>query len=220
MTEQPVGQVVGQTQTPMGHMPSPTGHKRWLCLGGSFNPIHVGHLICARSAAEIGGFDGVRLVPAAANPHKGSVELAAADERLLMCQLAVAGDLFFEVDPIELSRPGPSYTIDTANAFLARGEREVHWLIGTDHVARLHQWHRFDELVSRVRLVLMRRAGEPLNVNGLDPRVRAIVEAIVEVPQIEIRATAIRARVRSGRSVEHLVPTAVARHIESRNPYR
>ena len=137
-----------------------------------------------------------------------------------MCRLAVAGDAFFEVDPIEIERSGPSFTIDTASAFQARGEAEVHWALGTDHVARLHTWHRFDELIRTVRFTLMRRAGEPFHRDGLDARVQTIVDQIVEVPQIEVSATQIRNRVQEGKSIEHLVPPGVARWIANRHLYQ
>ena len=213
MIEQPAHQTTGQSLA--------TG--RTLCFGGSFNPIHVGHLICARQAAEVGGFNRIRLIPTAANPHKvenGSVDVAAAAERLAMCRMAVVGDPFFEVDPIEVERSGNSYTFDTAAKFIARGEKSpIDWLIGTDILSRLHTWHRFDELLGIVEFVVMRRAAEPYELENLDPRVQNLVARIVEVPQVEASATAIRQRVCAGKPIDHWVPASVARHIANGRLY-
>ena len=199
----------------MGTTPADT----WLCLGGSFNPIHVGHLICARHAAETLGYRGVRLVPAAANPHKGSADLAGAADRLRLCELAVEGDPFFTVDGREARRPGPSYTFDTAAELAAETGQRVAWLIGTDLLPRLHTWHRFDELLETVDLVVMRRAGHPIELAGLHPRVAGLAGRAVVVPAIDITATAIRSRVKSGVSIAYFVPLAVEREIFDRRLY-
>jgi len=206
-----------------------TQNRRLLCLGGSFNPVHVGHLICARFAAERAGFGGVRLVVAQVNPHKlgpaDAADLAPADDRLSMCQAVAAGDPFFTVDARELARPGPSYTLETARSLLADGSEpgpRVAWLIGTDHLPRLHGWHGFADggLSDVVEFVVMRRAGHPVDLGPLDPRVRAIAERSVEVPQIEVSSTLVRRRVRAGRSVAHLTPPDVVGHIERGGLYR
>lgn len=191
-----------------------------LCLGGSFNPIHAGHLICARIAAEEAGFGGVRLIPTGSNPHKPAADLAAAEHRVAMCRLAVAGDPFLELDDREARRPGPSYTFDTAAELAAETRQRVAWLIGTDLLARLHTWHRFDELVEAVDIVVMRRAGHPIPLEGLHPRVAALAGKAVVVPAIEISATMIRTRVQAGLPVTDLVPACVARYLANTGVYR
>lgn len=194
--------------------------RRLLTLGGSFNPIHFGHLICARAAAEAAGYAGVRLMPAGANPHKPTADMATASHRLTMCQLAIAGDPFYVVDNREVRRSGASFTYDTAHALsLATGER-VAWLVGTDLLARLHTWHRFDELIEQIDFVVMRRAGHEIDPAGLDPRVAQLAAGAVVVPSVEISATIIRDRVRDGLSIEHFVPPAVARFIADRGLFR
>jgi nicotinate-nucleotide adenylyltransferase len=187
--------------------------RRLLTLGGSFNPIHVGHLVCARAAAEAAGYAGVRLMPAGANPHKPTADMATAESRLTMCQLAVAGDPFYVVDGREVRRPGASFTYDTATELALTTEERVAWLVGTDLLARLNSWHRFDELLLKIDFVVMRRAGHAIDLAGLDPRVAELAERAVVVPAIEVSATTIRQRTRSGQSIEHLVPPAVARFI-------
>ena len=197
--------------------------SRILTLGGSFNPIHVGHLICARAAAEAAGYTRVRLVPAGANPHKPTADratnMATAEHRLTMCQLAVAGDPFYAVDAREVRRAGASFTIDTAFEISKKTGECVAWLVGADLLAKLHTWHRFDELVQSIDFVVMRRAGHAIDANGLDPRVAALAERAVVVPALEISATMIRERVRARKSIEHLVPPAVARYIRNERIY-
>lgn len=200
--------------------PATIGDRRLLCLGGSFNPIHLGHLITARAVAESLGLPGVRLIPAAANPHKAGHDVASASDRLEMCRLAIAGDPFFVVDDLEFHRPPPSYTVDTVERIAGDSSVRVPWLIGTDLLPKLHTWHRFAELIERAELVVMRRAAYPIDVTGLDPRVVAIAERAVTVPQLEISATAVRQRVRAGMPISYLVPMAVVEWIDARSLYR
>src|SRR5690606_12868952 len=119
-----------------------------LWFGGSFNPIHNGHLICARAVAERAGFDKIVLVPSAQPPHKpDATDLASPQDRATMCRIATQEDPLFAVDDLELTRPGASYTIDTVAELKQRGEQEVNWLIGADMLAILPQWHRPEDLI-------------------------------------------------------------------------
>lgn len=206
--------------TAITNPPAAIGDRRLLCLGGSFNPIHLGHLITARAAAESLGLPGVRLIPTAGNPHKIGQDVAVAEDRFEMCQMAVAGDPFFVVDPIELRRPPPSFTFDTVTAIAGDSGERVPWLIGTDLLPKLHTWHHFDELLNRVAFVVMRRAAYPIDPSGLDPRVVALAERSVVVPQIELSASAIRGRVRRGESIEYLVPPPVAQFVAINGLYQ
>ena len=201
---------------PVVHAPP----RRVLTLGGSFNPIHVGHLVCARAAAEAAGYTAVRLMPAGTNPHKPTADMATAVHRLTMCQNSVAGDSFYAVDAREVQRSGASFTIDTAFEISGSSGERVPWLIGADLLPRLHTWHRFAELLLHIDLVVMRRGGHTINLHDLDPRVATIAEASVQVPSIDVSSTDIRRRVRTGLSIEHLVPPAVARHIANHDLYR
>src|SRR5580698_1852552 len=120
-----------------------------LCLGGSFNPIHLAHLLCARAAAEALGLGGVVLIPARISPHKtlpspsgaANSPTATPEDRLAMCRLAIDGLKGFEVDDCELQRPAPSYTIDTVREFIRRGWGKVHWVLGADQALSLPMWH-------------------------------------------------------------------------------
>lgn len=196
---------------------------RRLYVGGSFNPIHYGHILCARFSAEAAGFDRVVFVPAALNPHKDpSADLADSSHRLAMIERAIRGDPFFEVDAIELSRPPPSYSIVTAEELLRRDPSagRIAWLIGADILPRLHHWHRFDELPQKLELVAMNRAGRELDLSLCDPRVAEVCHRFVEIPEIEISSTMIRKRLAAGLSIEHLTPPAVVKYIREHHLYQ
>jgi nicotinate-nucleotide adenylyltransferase len=197
---------------------------RILCFGGSFNPIHHGHLICARAAAEAAGFEQVLLIPSARPPHKlGHLDLALALDRLTMCQAAVDGTPFFAVSDIELRRSEPSYTLTTARELKTTGvisQAKVAWLIGEDTVPQLPTWHRPAELMAEVDLVVMRRPGSLTQWEALPEPFRGLQRNLVDAPQLEISATEIRRRVAAGKSIRYLVPPAVEDVIRERNLYR
>lgn len=193
---------------------------RRLWFGGSFNPIHHGHLLGARAAAEAAGFDRVVLVPSALPPHKlGAKEMASAEHRLAMCRAAVEGDERFEVDDLELARTGPSYTVDTARQLRRRGWTEVPWLIGADTVPMLPQWHESDALLAELTFVVMGRPGHDLDWPSLPDKVRALRDKVVSGPQIEISASDIRRRVATGRPIRYLTPPAVESYIRVNSLY-
>lgn len=192
-----------------------------LLFGGSFDPIHHGHLIVSRAAAEELGLDQVVLIPAANPPHKDAALLTPAEHRLAMCRLAVDDDPQFEVSAWEIARAGPNYSLHTVRHFqktLPAGSR-IHWLLGMDSLLELASWHRPAELASACTLVTAVRPGceapdlESLG-EALSPKQIAVIEEhILETPLIDIRATAIRARVRGGQSIRHLVPERVRGYI-------
>jgi nicotinate-nucleotide adenylyltransferase len=207
----------------------PSGNSRWLCLGGSFNPIHYGHLRCAKAAAELRGFDGVLLIPSAQPPHKPDLaDLAPPDARLAMTRLAAqfmnqtAQDsrIRFDVDDLELRRSGPSYTIDTADQLLRRGWPEVWWLIGADMLNYLPKWHQADKLLDIARFLVMARPGFQFEWDSLPPPFQRLRENVVPVPAIDISSTDIRRRIREGRSIEGLTPPPVVEYIRENGLYR
>lgn len=191
-----------------------------LCFGGSFNPIHLAHLICARAAAEVLGFDRVMLIPSALPPHKPKDrDIAPAEHRLAMCRLAVKDDPLFIVDDLEIRRGGPSYTIDTVHALRQAGHDEVHWLIGADMLNYLPQWHLAGKLVKETQFIVMRRPGRRLNWSKLPKPFQPLHQRVVNVPQIDISATIIRERLRMGRSIAYLVSDAVGQYIHAQRLY-
>jgi nicotinate-nucleotide adenylyltransferase len=194
---------------------------RQLWFGGSFNPIHFGHLICARSVAESAGFDRVILVPGRQPPHKSAdTSLVAPHHRLKMCQLAVAGDLFFQVDDLELNRDGPSYTIDTARQLRARGEAEIAWLIGADMANLLPRWHDPAGLMAEMRFVLMARPGWIFDWSSLPGDMQKLRSSVVTAPLLDISSTALRDRLAKGQSIRYLTPEAVVDYIQREGLYK
>jgi nicotinate-nucleotide adenylyltransferase len=193
---------------------------RTLWFGGSFNPIHSGHLICARAVAESAGFDRVVLVPSRQPPHKpGDTTLAAAEDRLAMCRLAVAGDERFEVDDLELHREGPSYTIDTVRELKGRGHGEISWLIGADMAVSLPRWHDPAGLLSEVNFVLMARPGWVMDWEALPMEMHKFKSNVVEAPLLQISSTGLRERLWSGKSIRYLTADGVVDYIARRGLY-
>lgn len=191
-----------------------------LCLGGSFNPIHHGHLLCARAAAEKGGFGRVMLIPSRQPPHKpGQSDLASPEQRLRMCQLATSGSALFDVSEIELFRPGPSYTIETAIALRDNGLKQVYWLIGADMLLQLPNWHRPLDLLNELTFIVMARPGFTIDWAALPREYRSLEANVIEVPQIQISATEIRRRIRAGLSIDYLTPPAVVDYINTNRLY-
>jgi nicotinate-nucleotide adenylyltransferase len=186
-----------------------------LCFGGSFNPVHNGHLICARAVAEAKGFDHVLLIPNARSPLKPhDPDWVEPCHRLRMCELAVARDPLFTVDDIELNRPPPSYTIDTVRELKrTRGWKELSWLIGADMVEVLPRWHDPIALMCETNFVVMARPGWTFDWEKLPAEYRALRDHVVEAPLIEIGATEIRKRVREGKLVRYLTPDPVVDYI-------
>jgi nicotinate-nucleotide adenylyltransferase len=178
--------------------------------GGTFDPIHHGHLILAREALETLGLERVVFIPAAQSPHKLHREPAPPRVRLEMVRAAIAGEPRFSCDEAEVERPGPSFTIDTVERYAATHPgAELHCFIGHDNVRELHTWRRIAELRARVRFVVFERAG---------CEVRHDFAHVTR--QIDISATEVRARVARGESIRYLVPEPVRAIIERDKLYQ
>jgi nicotinate-nucleotide adenylyltransferase len=186
-------------------------------FGGSFDPIHHGHLIVARAVLESLELDELRFVPARAQPFKAGRHEVPPELRARMVALAIAGEPRFALERAELDRPGPSYTVDTLRLLRAREPgAEFVLLLGADAAADLHLWREAKAIPSLARVVAFARPGSSpaaLSPAGLP------VERIVAVPAVDISATDIRARVREGRSVRYLVPEGVAEFIAAHRLY-
>jgi nicotinate-nucleotide adenylyltransferase len=194
---------------------------RTLCFGGTFNPIHHGHLICARAAAEASGFDHVLLIPSSQPPHRsGQKDLAPAQHRLTMCQLATRDVPLFSISDLELRRSEPSFTLQTARELRREGHDEVFWLIGGDTVPQLPKWHQPDALMREVGFVVMARPGWAFDWDSLAEPYRSLRQNVVQTPLIEISATDVRRRVAEGKGIDYLVPPAVRDYIRQRGLYR
>jgi nicotinate-nucleotide adenylyltransferase len=179
--------------------------------GGTFDPVHHGHLILAREALEKLGLDRVIFIPAAQSPFKPTEISASAELRVAMVRVAIAGEDSFELDESEIHRGGTSYTIDTVEAAHARWpDATLWWLIGEDHLSQLPKWHRYGELVKLTRFAVFSRTGNGTLANDF-PRLTR---------QVDISATEIRTRVARGDSIRYLVPEAVRALIEEHQLYR
>ena len=184
-------------------------------FGGSFDPIHVGHLVMAESAVDSLGLDRLYFIPNARSPLKTGPPRASGRDRLAMIRAAIRGNPRFEVLDLELRRPPPSYTIDTVAALPRRGSDKLYFLIGTDALSEFDRWHRARELARRVTLAVLRRPGSP----GARPPAWARRWREVEAPLVDVSSTALRDRIRRGRSVRYLVPDRVASLIRKRGLY-
>jgi len=178
--------------------------------GGTFNPVHHGHLILARQALEEFKLDRLVFVPAAESPFKIQNHSAPAGDRLAMLGLAIAGEDRFSVDPLEIERGGISYSIDTVNLFRAREPgADLFFLVGEDNADRLTEWHRFKELKKLVCFVVLSRSEDFQSP-----------EYPVVQRRIEISSTEIRNRVANQESITYLVPESVKHYIEQHQLYQ
>ena len=182
-------------------------------FGGSFDPVHIGHLMVAEAAAEQLDMR-VRFLPAREQPFKGAAHNATPAHRAAMLELAVAGNPRFTVERIELDLPVPSYTVPTLRALAARepGNRFA-LLLGADAVRDLASWFEVEALPGLADVIAFARAGS-------EPVRHRLVSRTIEVPAIAVSATDIRARVRAGRSIRYLVPEAVRAYIGEHDLYR
>jgi nicotinate-nucleotide adenylyltransferase len=187
-------------------------------FGGSFNPPHIAHLIGAEIAREALDLDRVILIPAAIPPHKQRMDLPSGEIRLWMLEAAIESNPCFEASDIELTRSGPSYTVDTLRQLKAKNaEAQLVLLIGMDNLEIFDSWRSSDEILSLAEVAVMVRPGH--STERVKPELLERVK-FVEIPLLDISGTAIRERVRSGKSIHYWVPTAVERIIESEGLYQ
>lgn len=179
-------------------------------FGGSFDPVHHGHLLLAQDALEQLELDRLVFVPAGVNPHKlQHAPVASPLQRLKMLQTATAGVARFHCDPIELERQGPSYTVDTVEAYKAIWpEANLFLLIGEDNLAKLHTWHRIERLRELVELVCFGRTAEDGTASPPGNYLRL-------TRRIDISSTEIRLRIARGLPIHYLVPESVRALIQS-----
>jgi nicotinate-nucleotide adenylyltransferase len=196
-------------------------------FGGTFDPVHYGHLILAEQCREQGRFDQVWFVPAARPPHKADHALTRFDRRVEMLQLAAAGNPAFRVEALEADRPGPSYTADTAAELHHRHPGHDFWLlVGADTLADLGTWHEPARLVGLVGLLAVARPGHPVPPDaevrarlGLPDGVALRYET-VDSPLIDISSRDLRLRAAAGRSLRYFLPRAVEVYIHEKKLYR
>jgi nicotinate-nucleotide adenylyltransferase len=191
-------------------------------LGGTFNPPHLGHLICAQEAYLQLGLDRVTLIPARVPPHKPVEDEPGAEHRLELCRLAIEGDERFDVSDIEVVRDGPSYTVDTLEELHSSApENELFLIVGGDIAAGLPGWYRPEQVLSLATLAVARRRGTSRAAVARALRSLAGGERarFFRMPRIGISSTMLRDRVRAGQPIKYYVPDPVERYIHRHRLY-
>ena len=191
-------------------------------LGGTFNPPHLGHLVCAQEAHAQLDLDVVLWIPTNVPPHKEAPEDPGGRARLALCEAAIAGDARFEVSRIELERAGPSYTVDTLRLLSDQApEDELIFIAGGDMARSLPSWREPEQVLSMATFAVAERAGAARH--DIAEQLRALSDAEVTffaMPRIDLSSSDVRRRVAEGRPIRYLVPDAVAGEIERQGLYR
>lgn len=186
-------------------------------MGGTFDPIHIAHLILAEEVRERLDLDRLLFVPAARPPHKDERAVSPFEHRLAMVRLAIEGNPALGLSDIEMERPGKSYTIQTIRELRSRlGGDRLTFIIGADSLAAFLTWKNPMELLSECRVVVVGRPG--ISLDGLDENVRERA-LILETPMFDVSSSDIRDRVSAGRSFRYLVPPGVWDYIREKNLY-
>ncbi|MBN2290188.1 MAG: nicotinate-nucleotide adenylyltransferase [Candidatus Glassbacteria bacterium] len=190
-------------------------------LGGTFDPVHLGHLIGAQAAAEQLELDKVLFVPAAQPPHKSSVPISEAGHRVAMLELALTDNDLFGIYLDEIERGGASYTVDTIRRFkdLSGGADEVFFILGADNLAEFTTWKDWQGICREARLVSLKREGSNSGCYRVPEQLQQVEIAWVEMPLIGISATDIRIRCAAGKSIRYRVPDTVAGYIGAHGLY-
>ncbi|MFH5182715.1 nicotinate-nucleotide adenylyltransferase [Paenibacillus sp. TAB 01] len=188
-------------------------------MGGTFDPIHIGHLIAAQIACEQAGLDEVWFMPTNVPPHKENAPLASAEQRLQMVKLAVDAHPYFRPLDIELRKGGISYTIDTVK-LLREEQPGIHfsYIIGADMVQFLPKWYKIEELTALITFIGLMRPGYILDLEDLPVHIQQAV-SLAEMPLIELSSTRIRSRKAKGLSIRYMVPDRVYEYIEENGIY-
>ena len=195
-------------------------------LGGTFNPVHIGHLILASEIREAAGLEKVLFIPACCPPHKVAGDMLPGEHRLRMASLAVAHNPCFEASDIELRRDGVSYTFDTVTELRRQHpDDDFHFIIGADSVPELASWYKIGELVRLCTILIGDRPGHDLHWEPLE---KVLPEATVDelrggvicTTPIGVSSSEIRSRIRQGRAIRYLVPAKVEEYISEHGLYK
>jgi nicotinate-nucleotide adenylyltransferase len=187
-------------------------------LGGTFDPIHMGHLVLAEQVREKFQLERVIFIPCASPPHKTEQELSSTRDRFEMTKLALEGNPYFFVSDIELKREGLSYTVETLRELKGLyKDSEVYFLTGSDVLNEITTWKDPEEIYKLAKIVIAVRPG----FDKFDPENHfAKKSIIVDITGMDISSTQIREKVRNGESIKYLVPSKVEEYIRKRNLYK
>ncbi|HEY0828903.1 MAG TPA: nicotinate-nucleotide adenylyltransferase [Bacilli bacterium] len=188
-------------------------------MGGTFDPIHNGHMIGAETARESMKLDEVWFLPANVPPHKDKVLGATPQQRLEMVKLAIAGHPDFRAEDLEIRKGGISYTMETAQILLKQYPRNTfYWIIGADMIQFLPQWHEINQLVQLISFIGLSRPGYSSDLHTLAGPVKDKI-TMVPMPQMDISASGIRERCRLHKSLRYLISEQVRHYIEEHHLY-
>lgn len=200
--------------------------KRIGIFGGSFDPIHIGHLLIAEAASEQFSLDEVRFIPAAIAPHKQHRQPADAKHRIEMLRLAIGGNEKFVIDEREITRGGTSYTVETLRELKNElGAAELFFVMGADSLAEFGTWREPAEICKLAFMVVVARGGRSLpDLNDLkkflpNSDTQPLENHLLKLPQLEISSTEIRRLAATGKSIRYQVPAAVAAYIHLNKVY-
>lgn len=194
-------------------------------LGGTFDPIHIGHLVTAEAVRNEYTLDRVLFIPAANPPHKQAQKVTRAMHRYIMTVLATYSNPYFQVSSIELDRPGPSYTIDTIYELKARfgSAAELYFITGADAIQEIPTWDRIEELLGLCQFIAATRPGCFPSVDHIKAHFGKLGQRRIHrltTPELEISSTDIRERIRTNHSIKYIVPENVEQYIVKEGLYR
>jgi len=188
-------------------------------FGGTFDPVHTGHLILAEFIREAAGLSKIYFIPTKIHPLKNNRHIQTAQHRLKMLEMATGDNPDFLISDFELQQPGTSYTIDTVKSFRQQyppDNFELYFLVGADNLDQFHLWKQPDELVKLCQFILFGRPGYEISAGANS---YASTFRFIEAPLLEISSTEIRKRVRQGLSIRYLVPPGVEDYIKKHTLY-
>lgn len=192
-------------------------------FGGTFDPIHYGHLVIAEDARVYLGLDKVYFAPAFQPPHKTLGTYSGFEHRVRMVELAIKSNPRFALSLIETRLPVPSYTVDTVRAFrkeLPAGA-VLYFIMGMDSLANILTWHKPDELLQLCRIVVAERAGYQVDIASLESKLPGLRQSLelIDTPELSISSTDLQRRIRLGLSVRYQLPTRVEQYIRRHTLY-
>lgn len=192
-------------------------------FGGTFDPVHIGHLVVAEEARACLGLDRVIWIPARISPHKLNVVPASSEDRYRMVCLAVQGNPAFEVARVDLDREGPSYTVDTLRMLQVEygAAAQLYFVLGADSLLTFRAWHLPMEILRLARLVVISRPGYAPDLPALEQDLPGISGAtqVLDTISLDISATELRARVMAGQPIRYQVPDQVLEYIAAHHLY-
>ena len=189
-------------------------------LGGTFDPLHIGHLVMADQALYYAELDEIWFIPAPSPPHKQGKEITSIQHRLAMLEKVVKADSKYRLSTIELERKGPSYTIDTVKELITLyPDHHFHFIIGGDMIRYLPKWYKIDELITLIQFIGLQRPGYSIEAESQKAKELYEKVKLYPMPQLEVSSSQIREWTRIGRPIRYVVPAAIENYIKEHRLY-